>query len=370
VGRPDPVLLFGVLGLLVVGIVMVYSTTAALSRDGWGGSAHYLIVQATAMALGLVGAALAATVRLEVYARHTKQAVAVAFVMMFAVYLPFIGMNVSGFRRWLDLGVFAFQPVEFVKLALILYVAKFLASDRHSIRSFYKGVLPNLLIMFAFVGLLILQPDFGSAVLLCTIVFAMLFAGGARLSHMLLLVVTGGVPAYYLVVGSEYRLQRVLTYIKWIGGTMPAPDDKGYQIWQSYNALSKGGLVGVGLGDSIHKLFYLPAPHTDFVFTVLAEELGFFGGAAVIGLFVAVVVRGMQTAMAVEDRFAKMLAFGVSTALGLQAVVNIAMALGLLPTKGFTLPFLSYGGSSLMLSLVMAGALLNVSRLAPDTRAA
>ncbi len=285
---------------------------------------------------------------------------------MLAVYLPFIGLNVNGFRRWLDFGVFAFQPVEFVKLALILYVAKFLSSDRRSIRSLSKGVLPNVIIMLAFVVLLIAQPDFGSAVLLCAIVFAMLFAGGARLSHMLLLALTAGAPAWFLVAGSEYRLQRILTYIKWIGGTMPVPDDRGYQIWQSYNALSTGGLVGVGLGDSIHKLFYLPAPHTDFIFTVLAEELGFFGGATVVVLFVALVVRGIQTAMRVEDRFAKMLAFGVSTTLGLQALVNIAMALGLLPTKGFTLPFLSYGGSSVMLSLVMAGVLLNVTRLVPD----
>ena len=366
IGHIDPVLLFCVLGLLVVGVVMVYSTTAALSRDGWGGSAHYLFVQVVATLLGLAGATLAATVRLEVYARHTKHAVYVAFALMLAVYLPFIGLNVNGFRRWLDFGVFAFQPVEFVKLALILYVAKFLSSDRRSIRSLSKGVLPNVIIMLAFVVLLIAQPDFGSGVLLCAIVFAMLFAGGARLSHMLLLALTAGAPAWFLVAGSEYRLQRILTYIKWIGGTMPVPDDRGYQIWQSYNALSTGGLVGVGLGDSIHKLFYLPAPHTDFIFTVLAEELGFFGGATVVVLFVALVVRGIQTAMRVEDRFAKMLAFGVSTTLGLQALVNIAMALGLLPTKGFTLPFLSYGGSSVMLSLVMAGVLLNVTRLVPD----
>lgn len=369
VGSYDSVLLFCVFGLLVIGTVMVYSTTAALSREGWDGSAHYLIVQVTATALGLAGAALAATVRMGAYTRHTKHIVAAAFVMMFAVWAPFIGLNVSGFRRWLNFGLFAFQPVEFVKLALILYVAKFLSSDRRSVRSWWKGVVPNVIIMLAFVVLLVAQPDFGSALLLCAIVFAMLFAGGARLSHLLLLASTAGVPAYFLIVGSEYRLQRVLTYIKWIGGTMPVPDDRGYQIWQSYNALSTGGLVGVGFGDSIHKLFYLPAPHTDFIFTVLAEELGFLGGVIVVSLFVGLVVRGIQTAIRVEDRFAKLLAFGISTALGLQALVNIAMALGLLPTKGFTLPFLSYGGSSLMLSLVMAGVLLNVTRLVPDVAA-
>ena len=364
-GAFDPLLLFCVLGLMVVGVVMVYSSTAALSREGWGGSAHYLIVQLIATALGLVGATLAATVRMQAYSRHTKHLVAAAFVMMLAVYLPFLGTSVGGFRRWLNLGVFAFQPVEFVKLAMILYVAKFLSSDGRSVRSLWKGVFPNVVVMMAFVLLLVGQPDFGSAVLLCAIVFAMLFAGGARLSHLLLLASTAALPAYYLVVGSDYRLQRIRTYINWIGGTRTVPDDPGYQIWQSYNALSTGGLVGVGLGDSVHKLFYLPAPHTDFIFTILAEELGFLGGVIVVGLFVGVVVRGIQTAIRVEDRFAKMLAFGISTAIGLQALVNIAMALGLLPTKGFTLPFLSYGGSSLMLSLVMAGVLLNVSRLAP-----
>ena len=194
------------------------------------------------------------------------------------------------------------------------------------------------------------------------IVFALLLIGGARVVHLGLLSFLAAFPAYVLIVTNPYRMGRIRTFFKLIGGPPEAFEDSSYQISQSYNALTSGELAGVGVGRGNHKRFYLPEQHTDFIFSIIGEELGFIGGAAVILLFFWVVARGFKIAMGVDDRFCKMLASGITLSLGLQAFVNIAMVLGLLPTKGFTLPFLSYGGSSLMMSIVQVCILLNISR--------
>lgn len=360
----DPVLVFCVLALTVFGLVMVYSSSAALAAERTQNSLAFFRIQLIAALLGCAGAVVAMRVPMHVYARNAKNFVLVAIGLMLLVFVPGVSQPTGEFHRWIRLFVFPFQPVELAKLAVVLYVAHFLSSGKKNIRRLFRGVIPNVVVMLIFVGLLLLQPDFGSAVLLCGVVFAMLLAGGARVSHLVILGVLSAIPAYFLVVSDSYRYQRVVSFLQWIHGTAPAPDSKGYQIWQSYNALSSGGLVGTGLGDGIYKLFFLPTPHTDFIFAVTGEELGFIGASSVIGLFALLATRGIQMASRLRDPFMQMVAFGITMTFSLQAIVNIGMVLGLLPTKGFTLPFLSYGGSSLMMSLITSGVLLNVSRYA------
>ncbi|MBM3213940.1 putative lipid II flippase FtsW [Candidatus Poribacteria bacterium] len=363
----DPFLAFCIVSLTAIGLVMVYSSSAAMSADRAGSTINYFRIQLIAAALGAIGGVVAMRVPMTFFSRNAKPILLASLIGLILVFVPGISSSKGGFHRWIRLFIFPFQPVEIAKIALIIYVARFLSSGNKSVRSLFQGVLPNVIVMLVVVGLLILQPDFGSAVLICAVVFTMLLAGGARVSHVVLLGILAAIPAYLLIVSDSYRFQRVTSFVKWIGGTAPTPDDKGYQIWQSYNALSAGGLWGTGLGEGIYKLFYLPAPHTDFIFAVIGEELGFIGGAAVIALFAALATRGVMISYRVRDPFMQMLAFGVTILLCLQAIVNIGMVLGLLPTKGFTLPFISYGGSSLMMTLIAAGMLLNVSRYAqPD----
>ncbi len=360
--RIDSSLLVAFAALLGAGLVMVYSASAPMSNDLTGHSAHYLYRQLWAAVLGLLGGWAVMQIPPKRLARHANKVLIAALVLMLCVYVPFISKPAGGFRRWIGFGPFTFQPIELAKFAVVLYVARFLSrGDRH-IRSLTRGVLPTMMVTLLFVTLLILQPDFGSGALLCMIVFVMLLIGGARIIHLALLGSLAAFPAYVLIVSNPYRMGRVMTFLNLIGGPTKTTEDASYQISQSYNALTSGELFGVGPGRSNLKQYYLPETHTDFIFSIVGEELGFIGAAGIILLFFWIVARGFRIAMGIDDRFCKMLACGITVSIGLQAFVNIAMTLGLLPTKGFTLPLLSYGGSSLMVSVIQICILLNISR--------
>ncbi|GIX06146.1 MAG: hypothetical protein KatS3mg115_0549 [Candidatus Poribacteria bacterium] len=247
-GRPDWVLALLAGLLLSIGLVFLYSASSSLALDRYGNSAYFVVRQLRALGVGLLGALVAYLVPIGVYRRYAKRLILISILSMLAVYLPGIGSPVGRFHRWINLGVIQFQPVELAKLAVILYAAQFLSSDRKDITSFSRGVLPHVLITAVFVFLLLLQPDFGSAVLLCAVVFGMLLAGGARLSHLGFLSAFGTLSLYLLIASDPYRRDRVLTFTKWFHGTHERPDDAGYQIWQAYDALSTGGLWGGGAG--------------------------------------------------------------------------------------------------------------------------
>jgi len=252
-----------------------------------------------------------------------------------------------------------FQPVEFAKLALIIYVARFLSDSGDKIRRM-RYVLLSVLILFVFFLLIFFQPDFGTAVLISMVVFFMLFIGGARLSQIIILGIIAGILLYFAIYSNEYRLQRWEAF--WNNSSDVPEHVNNYQLWQSKNAMAAGGIPGIGIGNSVYKLFYLPYPHTDFIFSIIGEELGFMGAILVIALFMVLVWRGFYIAFYIEDTFGSMLALGISTLFGFQTIVNIGVVVGLFPTKGLTLPFISYGGSSLMMSLITMGILLNISR--------
>lgn len=359
----DHVLLFLTLCLVAIGILMVYSSSSMLAFELYQeDSLRYLKVQLIAGVLGFIGMMCASRFPYQYYERHAKKILILSLISMLLVFSP-LGYSVrsvtgSEFSRWLRIGGAQFQPVEVAKLGLIIYICQFLQQKRNRIHTFMRGMLPGLLILTIAFLLLFKQPDFGSAVLLCGVVLVLLFVGGARVWPIVFLCVFALLLFYVAIHLDPYKLQRFQDYIQ----SLKSPYSASYQVSLSLNSLALGGALGSGVGDSIYKLFYLPYPHTDFIFAIIGEELGFLGGIVVILLFMLLIWRGIYIARRVKDRFAGLLAIGITTLIGLQALVNIGVVAGVLPTKGITLPFISYGGSSLLVSMVSIGILLNISR--------
>jgi cell division protein FtsW len=272
------------------------------------------------------------------------------------LFIPGIGVCLGGATRWLRFGPVTVQPSECAKLGIIIYLSYFLSKKRENIQKFSLGFLPPFIITGTLSFLLLCQPDFGTAFLLMTMLFILLFVAGARLWQLILSLILLVPSGMLLIVNSPYRLKRFLAF----RDPWKDPTGSGFQIIQSYNAFGSGGLFGLGLGDGRQKLFYLPEAHTDFIFSVVGEELGLLGVMAIIVLFIVVVFCGISIAMRARDLFGAFLAVGLISLIGVQALLNMGVVMGLLPTKGSTLPFISYGGSSLAVSLVGIGILLNI----------
>jgi cell division protein FtsW len=355
---PDYGLFLIVVVLLAGGVVMVYSASAILATDRFKDPAFFLKKQLFWAVLGFTALWGAMVTDYRRWRPLVLPFLAGAFVLLVLVLVPPFGQSINGTRRWLRWGPVSLQPTELAKLALILYLADFLARRQAVIGSFFRGILPPLLITFAVAGLVLLQPDLGSAVALTTVVVAMLFVAGARVQHMAL-IASAAVPVVILaVLGASYRLRRVFAFLDpWAD-----PRGSGFQIIQSYLALGGGGTVGRGLGESKQKLFYLPEPHTDFVFAIIGEELGFLGAVVTVSLFGLLLWRGMRIGLRVADSFGALVAFGVTALLSTQALVNLGVVVGLLPTKGLPLPFISFGGSSLLMAMAGVGLLLSISQ--------
>jgi len=357
---PDTGLFLVVLLLLGLGIVMVYSASAILALDRFGDPYFFLRRQCVWALLGLGVMWAVMTVDYRLWRSWVGPLLGAAFLLLVLVLIPPFGQEINGTRRWLRGGPVSFQPTEVAKLALVLYLADFLARHQARLQSFWRGFLPPLLVTGA-MGLLILrQPDLGSSVALIAVVLCMLFMAGARLPHMAL-VGAAAVPLIVLAVtGASYRLRRVFAFLD----PWSDPRGAGFQIIQSYLALGGGGPIGRGLGESKQKLFYLPEPHTDFIFAILVEELGFAGAALTVCLFALLLWRGMRIGLRMGERFGALAALGITAMLATQALVNLGVVVGLLPTKGLPLPFISFGGSSLLVAMAGVGLLLNMSQYA------
>ena len=367
VGRVDTGLLVVTLCLVGIGMVMVYSAGHVKSSNQYGISYHYLRIQTIACIIGLVGMGIASYIPYRLYEKYSNLLLFLAFVLLILVFTP-IGLGMPGtdggvFRRWIAIKSIRFQPVEFAKIALLIHTAHFLARKPERIKSFFHGVLPNILIIGLMFGLVVKQPDFGSAVLLAVTAGCLLFIGGIRLSHTFILVAAGISLLAGFIISSPYRLKRLTEY--W--ASIQSLEAASYQLERSLDALQWGGLFGVGIVESFAKINYLPEPHTDFIFSILGEEFGFIGAASVTIIFMIFVWRGISIARRTENRFGALFATGLTLIIGLQAFINIGVVTGVLPTKGITLPFLSYGGSSLVISLVSVGIILNISRSATRT---
>ena len=361
-GRWDWPLLALTAALVGTGLIMVYSASTILAMRLYGNANFFILRQLLWAGVGLAG--MWALARFP-YPRLRAAAVPLlfgAFALLLAVLALHLGRAAGGARRWLVLGPFSFQPAELLKLCFVIYLADALTRKQQQVDSFAHGVLPLLLISAASAGLLLLQPDLGTAVIVALLTVGMLFLGGARFSHLAALAL-GALPLLVLLVASAgYRRRRWLAFLD----PWQDPLGKGFQMIQSFLALGSGGLWGRGLCESQQKLFYLPAPHTDFIFSILGEELGFAGTFALLVVFGLLLWKGFAIARRCADPFGKLLAAGITLLLGLQMGVNIGMAMGLFPTKGATLPFISAGGSSLLCSLAAVGLLLSVARTLPE----
>jgi cell division protein FtsW len=355
----DPVMLTTVFGLLLAGLVMVGSASLNVAQRLTGDPFFYFERQLLSVLLGLtVGAALL-VVPIHVWKRLAPWLLVASFALLAVVAIPGIGHSVNGSRRWLQLGPLNFQPSELARWLLVTYIAIFAVRHQTELRSSAEGFFKPLAVLVAAAALLLFEPDFGAAVVLCVTGTAVLFVAGARLRDFLLVCGVGILGIGLLAVISPYRLQRILAFLDpWAD-----PFNSGFQLTQSLIAVGRGEWSGVGLGSSIQKLFYLPEAHTDFVFAVLAEEFGFLGVAVVVAAFLTIVLRSLRLGRVAADAGMPLhacIAAGFGVWIGLQAFLNIGVTMGLLPTKGLTLPLLSYGRSSMLVTLAWIGMVLRV----------
>jgi cell division protein FtsW len=357
-GNASLVLLIGTVWLVALGAVMVLNTSYFYAQERFGDPYLFTRKHLVAAALGLVGMALFWRIPTHVLRRATYPLLCLSLVLCALVLLPGIGVVRGGARRWLKLGLLTVQPSEIAKLSVVLYLAHSLTKKGERVAEIWTGYLPHLVVVGLVAGLVVVEPDFGTAVLLATILLVMLVANGARAAH---LGATVSLVLPFAVVGAvtaSYRWQRLTTFLD------PWRDAQksGFQLVQSLLAFGAGGAFGVGLGAGRQKMFYLPEAHTDFVFAVIGEELGLAGTLAVLATFAMLAVSGLRLAWRHVDPYAANLALGLTALVVVQAVVNMAVTVGLLPTKGLALPFLSYGGSALVANLVEMGILLSVAR--------
>ena len=356
--RGDPWLVAAVAALLGLGIVMVFNVSYFYGQERLGDSLYFFRRHLFAVALGTASCILASRLPSETYRRLAYPLLALSVVALVVVLVPGIGLVRGGARRWLHVGPLSLQPSEAAKVALVLYLSHSLSKKGERVRDFTVGVVPHCLVVGVVAGLLLLEPDFGTAALTVGLLFLMLFAGGVRALHLAVPVAAALPLVAFEAMRAGYRAKRLLSFLN------PALDPRGigFQLWQSFIAFGSGRLWGVGLGESRQKMFFLPEAHTDFIFSVVGEELGLAGVLVVLGLFGVIAARGLRTALRHPDRFASLAAFGVTVSLVLQALVNAGVVLGLLPTKGLALPFLSYGGSAMIAALTQVGVLLALAR--------
>ena len=353
----DIQLLFPVLFLVGIGIVMVYSASSALAFKKFGSDYFFLKKQAIFTLAGIVTLAICRHLPYRLYRTLAYPLLAMAIILLIAVLIPQLGVSAGGATRWLRIGRLTFQPSELARIAMVIYLAYSLEKKGDSLKDLTVGFLPHILILAVLCGLIIQQPDFGSVVILSVITGLMMFIGGVRIKHLLVTMASLAPIGMYLLMSSEYRWRRLLGFLD----PWQYPAGEGYQIVHSLMAFGSGGITGTGIGKGYQKLFYLPEPHTDFIFSVIGEELGLIGVLTIIGLYAWIIVRGVRIAKNAADHFGSFLAMGLTIGMGLQIVVNMGVALSLLPTKGLTLPFMSYGGTSLLLNMASIGILMNIS---------
>jgi len=278
-------------------------------------------------------------------------------ILLLLIFVPYLGIKAGGARRWLNLGFVSFQVTELAKVCIVLFLAHFLTRKANYLKTFSRGILIPLLVTFVIIVMVALQPDFGATVMIAMILMLMLFLAGCRITHLAGMTALLIPAAVWMLMFKSYRIDRLNVFLN----PWNDPGNKGFQIIQSLLSFGSGGTFGVGIGDGMQKLFYLPEPHTDFILSVIAEESGFVGVATIILLFAALIVRGFIVAFRAPDLFGTLLAAGLTMILAMGVFINIAGVMGLIPLKGLTLPFLSYGGTSLVMSLVTVGILLNIS---------
>ncbi len=355
----DPWLVTATLALMVFGLVMVASASIVVSQTQFHSSFHFLIKQSIYMMLGLLAVSIVIRIETTLIQKIAPYFLLLTFLLLILVLVPGIGREVNGSTRWIGVGPIGFQVSELAKLFAILYMADYLARRNQEVKTQVSGFLKPMILLGVMALLLLKEPDFGAATVIMATALAMMFLAGAKFWQFLVLLGSVASALAALAISSPYRLARLTTFLN------PWSHEyaSGYQLTQSLIAFGRGGWFGVGLGDSIQKLFYLPEAHTDFLFAVLAEELGMAGVLAVIALFGIIVWRALVIARRAHERnnlFGAFLGYGLGLWMAMQAMINIGVNSGLLPTKGLTLPLMSYGGSSLIVMLTLIGLLIRI----------
>ncbi|MHB1042059.1 MAG: putative lipid II flippase FtsW [Eubacteriales bacterium] len=355
---PDFMLFITVITLLAIGVVMVFSASEYSTLVRYGDSFHFFKLQLGWSAIGLLAMFIMMRYDYRQLRKHVLPILLLSFVLLLLVLIPGIGDVRLGARRWINLGPVSFAPAEMVKLCLIIFTAYGLSQQKENMKYFTKGVLPYILTMSLAAGLILKQPDLGTAVSLAGIVFVMIFAAGANLTHFAGMGALGLTALGFAIAMEPYRLRRLFAFLDpWAD-----PQNTGFHIIQGLYAIGSGGFFGLGLGQSRQKFLYLPENHTDFIFAIIGEELGFIGATLVILLFALFVWRGLKIAVTSPDPFASLLATGITAWVGVQALINMGVVSGSLPVTGIPLPFISFGGTSLIFSLAGVGILLNISK--------
>lgn len=356
--RPfDIYLFFTTLLLVLVGIMMIFSSSAILAKERYGDTYFFLKKELIFLGLGFVCLFVTKSIPYKKYAEWIYPILGATILLMLLSFIPGLSHSAKGATRWIKIGSFSLQPSELTKIVVVMFSAYIIAKKGERIRNFFKGFLPVIGIAGVFILLILAQKDLGSAFVLGSVVFILLSVSGTRLKYLVGSVLAALPMLYFLIFAVAFRKKRMLAFLD----PWKYKLDTGFQIIQSFVAFKSGGLTGVGLGESKQKLFYLPEAHTDFIFSVVGEEFGMLGVIFVITLFLLLVYRGLTIAFTTQDSFGKYLALGITCLLGMEAFINFAVVMGLLPTKGLALPFISYGGTSLIASLTAVGILLNIS---------
>ncbi len=356
--QEDRLLLLSTLILVAFGLLMVYSASSVMALRRYGDSAYFLKRQAIWAGGGLVAMYVAWKMDYRKFKYISLPLLAVMFILLVLVLVPGIGAEINGAKRWVRIAGLSFQPSEFAKLVLIVVVAASLAKRADKLSDFWFGLGPYLLLSGAFMLLIVIEPDLGTAAALGVVIITMLFVAGAKPAHMLYMGLAVTPVLYYELMHVSFRLKRLMVYID----PWQDPLGKGFQTIQSFLAFGGGGLTGLGLGESRQKLLFLPEPHSDFIFSVIGEEFGLLGAMAVALLFALFTLCGIRLALKCQDRFGSLLAFGLTLMIGLQSIINMGVTTGLFPNKGMPLPFISAGGSSIFVALLSVGMLLSIAR--------
>ncbi len=356
-GNSDKLILLTALLLSGIGIIMVYSASAIISLEEYSSHYFFLKKQLLAFAIGLVLMIFAMYFDYNKYRRFSVLFLGVSLALLILVFIPPLGISKNGAMRWIRISSLQFQPSELMKFSLILYVAGYISKKREKINDFMKGILPLSIVVGIFILMLMKQPDFGTVMTIITVIVILLFIGGMSYKYLIGAFAVVVPAAIIAIVSEPYRLKRITTFLN----PWENPLSSGFQIIQSMYAFGRGGIFGLGFGEGRGKLFYLPAPYNDFILSVIGEEIGLVGVLTVVTLFFIFIYRGFKVAMNTNDMFGLLLCVGIVSVIGIQGLINIAVSLGMLPTKGIPLPFISFGGSSMITTMFLTGVILNIS---------
>lgn len=354
----DIKLFISVIILSLFGILMIYSSSSVWSKYKFGDEFHFFKLQTLFFLIGLIFMLVISKINYMIYMKNANKILLICFILLILVLIPGIGTLRNGSRSWFGIGGLGVQPSEFMKLSIIIFTSKYLSKNLKEIKSVKKGVFPILFLVIIIFGLIMLQPDLGTGAIILMTVVGMLFVSGASMNFFVKIGVLGLVSLTGLIVAAPYRIKRIVAFIN----PWSDPLGSGFQSIQSMYAIGPGGLLGFGLFNSIQKHFYLPEPQTDFIFSIISEELGIFGIVIVALLFIFIINRCINIAIKCNDLFGKFLVFGIIFQISFQALLNLSVVVGLIPVTGVTLPFLSYGGSSLIITMASIGIVLNISR--------